>query len=513
MVETDYKLVPSKDNGNCEKKPEEPATYGYGVRHVQALLFFFSLAICYSTRAHLGVSIVAMTMDRNNDAEETRLNESLVNQTIPDLNISQVVNSSSDSAWQIYRTYDWPKSTQEMVLGAFFLGYCIMMFPFGMICQRFGGKIPLQVALLVNFATSFLTPWFVAWGGWKTLCACRVIQGLSQAGCYPALSTLLSNWVPLRERGSLSSYVYTGSGVGTIVGFQMAGLLASSRFGWPSSFWVVGVLCLIGFILLTVWGSATPDQHRSISEAEKAYIMGDIGQRVVTKSRTPWRSIITSVPVWSTFVCHVGSALCFVFFFTQVPTYMYAILKFNIRNSGLLSSLPYISAFFTCVLCGFLTDYTINRNIVSIKTARIASTIIACCPAACLALVSYTTNTVLAVACFVISMSTHTAMHTGWVVNYMDLSPNFSATLMASGNTLANILVVLLPVLVSQVVTDVNDVIQWRIMFFLISGLTLVTTMVFVCFMSPDVQPWNDDAGEKDAEDVKVEKQNEKLKS
>lgn len=48
-------------------------------------------------------------------------------------------------------------------------------------------------------------------GGWRALAGCRVAQGLSQAGYYPALHSLLARWVPLSERGSLSSYVYTGN--------------------------------------------------------------------------------------------------------------------------------------------------------------------------------------------------------------------------------------------------------------------------------------------------------------
>lgn len=48
-------------------------------------------------------------------------------------------------------------------------------------------------------------------GGWKALCACRVLQGLTQAGLYPALQTLISSWVPVSERGSFSGYIYTGT--------------------------------------------------------------------------------------------------------------------------------------------------------------------------------------------------------------------------------------------------------------------------------------------------------------
>lgn len=43
------------------EKQEVDLHYGYGVRHVQAFLMFISLTVGYMARAHLGVTIVAMT--------------------------------------------------------------------------------------------------------------------------------------------------------------------------------------------------------------------------------------------------------------------------------------------------------------------------------------------------------------------------------------------------------------------------------------------------------------------
>lgn len=50
-----------------------------------------------------------------------------------------------------------------MVLSSFFLGYAIMTFASGVICQRWGGKIPLQIAMFINGIVSILSPWIVAW--------------------------------------------------------------------------------------------------------------------------------------------------------------------------------------------------------------------------------------------------------------------------------------------------------------------------------------------------------------
>lgn len=63
----------------------------------------------------------------------------------------------------LFQTFDWTKSIQEMVLGSFFLGYCIMTFPMGLVVQRWGGLIALQISLAVNGAVSILAPWLIDW--------------------------------------------------------------------------------------------------------------------------------------------------------------------------------------------------------------------------------------------------------------------------------------------------------------------------------------------------------------
>ncbi|XP_045518465.1 putative inorganic phosphate cotransporter [Pieris brassicae] len=510
MTLEEYKIVPTKEVlENGPEKKSVPPVYGYGVRHVQAFFIFVTYALAYLARAHLGVTVVAMTDEIRNIKENT----TIANGT--DFTFNSALNSSvtEESVWNIYRTYQWPKSTQEMVLSSFFLGYAVMTFASGIICQKWGGKIPLQIAMFVNGILSILSPWIVAWGGWKALSVCRILQGLSQGGMLPGIHTLLANWVPISERGSLSSYVYTGSGLGTVLGFQISGLLASSRFGWPSTFWTIGVLCLLGFTLMTIFSSATPYDHKTITEAEKTYIIGDSGEGTHTQPTIPWKAIFTSTPVWSAIITHIGVAVGYTFFFMQVPTYMHAILKVNVKNSGLLSSLPYVSFVICCIFFGYFSDVLVNKNILTMKNVRrLSNSVGTLGPGLCIVLVSYTENVTLAVICFVAGLGAQSAMHTGWVVNYIDLSPNYSGALMAIGNGLANFCVLVLPILVSNIVKDVTNQIQWRITMFLIGSVMILGNIIFVIFLSTDVQPWNE-RGYTDSKDNKLKNEKEVLKS
>ncbi|XP_028032737.1 putative inorganic phosphate cotransporter, partial [Bombyx mandarina] len=124
--------------------------FGFGTRHTQALVLFICLTVAYTMRAQLSVSMVAITGHAVTESElcsnvSTSENTSCVTEEI--------------SAWSVYRTYNWNKSTQEMILFAFFVGYTTMMIPMGIIAQKFGGKFPISVALFVNGVVSIISPW------------------------------------------------------------------------------------------------------------------------------------------------------------------------------------------------------------------------------------------------------------------------------------------------------------------------------------------------------------------
>ncbi|KAJ8731680.1 hypothetical protein PYW07_004844 [Mythimna separata] len=523
LQEYEYKKVPTQPI--LAEKQEIPTHYGYGVRHIQLFICFLCLLVNFVSRGHMGVTVVSMTSPikhlaviSSNLTEKYNYtnieDEADQNVTIEKIYGNLTGNNNTVGTENFHTTLDWPKSTQEMVLGSFFLGYCIMSFPSGLAVQRWGGKIPMQIALFVNGVASILTPWLTNWGGWMGVCACRIAQGLSQASIFPCIQALLAKWVPVTERGTLTSYVYTGATAGTIIAFQLSGYLSESKWGWPSTFWAIGLMCLSVFAILTIFGAESPSAHKSISEEEKTYIMGRIDDGKAKRLKIPWKAMLTSKHVWAVLATHVGCGTSFVFFLNQVPSYIHYILGVQVRSSGFLSSLPYVVSFFTCIIFGLISDFLTNRKIIKIKTARrIFNSISQVGVAVALVYVTFTSSTVIAVLCLVFSMGCHMAMNVGWIVNHIDMAPNFGGTLMMMGNMITNFCSVLQPVLVSYVVTDVYNQTQWRILFLTVAAVTVSTNAIFVIFMSADLQPWNDgyqkDKGVENAQTKKDEKEKE----
>lgn len=123
-----------------------------------------------------------------------------------------------------------------------------MNVPGAQLAQRFGSKPVLFSALWISAVATLVTPAVVRLGGAEALIILRFIIGLSQGGLFPAINVLLAVWVPLKERGSMASFIYCGVPVGMLVGNSLSGILLE-RHAWPITFYVLGSIAMLFSIL------------------------------------------------------------------------------------------------------------------------------------------------------------------------------------------------------------------------------------------------------------------------
>ncbi|XP_075977489.1 putative inorganic phosphate cotransporter [Anticarsia gemmatalis] len=491
-----YQSVP-KNEKVTEPSPHIPPK-GFGVRHLQTFLLFISLTLGFTMRAQLSVLMVAMANANlescnsiGGNSTNTTINEGIENNGTIDESCHSDKNISS---WSVYRTYDWNKSTQEIITFAFFVGYTSMQLPMGLIAQKFGGKLPIMVALGVNGVLSICTPWTALIGGWVGVSASRLLQGMTQAAYYPSMHTILAKWAPLSERGRLSTYAYTGSQLGTIISFQVSGLFAGSpTLGWPASFWLFGSISLLACALLGWLGAASPHEHPRITTEELVHILeGGSADVVPKKHKTPWREILKCPAVWGQIVSHSGSAAGYLLVLTEIPLYMSGVLGVDIKRNGVYSSLPYLAMYLMALPFGYLADFASNRKLMKlVNIRRTANTIGMVVSGGFLLAFSMVNNTALAVTFLILSLGMHSGVHVGFLINQIDLAPNFAGPIMALGNMMGNLTGLLVPVVVSSIVTDVKNHRQWQIVFCIFVALQVLTNAIFVIFAKGEVQPWN----------------------
>lgn len=192
----------------------------------------------------------------------------------------------------------------------------------------------------------------------------------------------------------------------------------------------------------------------------------------------PWKSILTSWPIWALVIAQIGHDWGFFTMVTDLPKYMKDVLHFNVKQNGVWSSVPYIFMWIISMSSGWLCDWLISRKSLSLTKARKTFTTIgkltkkvlqaapiseasflsaSMGPAVFILAASYSgCDRSLAVAMFTIAMGFMGTFYCGMKVNALDLSPNFAGTIMAIVNGIGGLTGIIVPYLIGALTENVS---------------------------------------------------------
>ncbi|XP_057651895.1 putative inorganic phosphate cotransporter [Diorhabda carinulata] len=432
----------------------------FGMRHQQVICLFLLVVSAISMRVQLSVVIVAM-LDPNASSN-------------PDI-----------------RTFDW--NNKNVVLSSFFWGYITLQLFAADWARTYGAKPFLLVAMTINATAVALVPIladkFQSYG----VMASRVIQGMCQGFVFPSVSTLLGRWCHISERSRLGSWCLSGAAFGTIISLFTNGLIASSQLGWPFCFYIYGAIGYLWVLLFLFLGSSSPAQCSRISKEEKEYIESSTKIKV-NKIQVPWKSILTTRPVWILMFAQVGQIWGYNTLITEIPNYMKAVMLFDMKSNGALSSAPYIASFFCNFGFGFLADYLINHKYLTrTATRKLFNSISGIGAGTSLLILSFlpASARIPSVFMLVSAVGIQSAATGGYNLNHIDLSPNFSGTLQAMCNSVGSALSSFAPILVQLIVTDDGNKSQWQIVFIVAAMAYIIPSIAFAMFASGKRQKWD----------------------
>ncbi|KAE8741674.1 hypothetical protein FOCC_FOCC012795 [Frankliniella occidentalis] len=438
-------------------------------RYVFAVLGSIGFAIIYGLKVNLSVAIVAMV---NHTALAALAQGGADRAGAADSPAAPACSSDPGSPTESLEDgpFEWSETTQGYILASYFWGYMVTQIPGGRMAELLSAKWVMFAAVLVNAVCTLLTPPAAALHA-GALLAMRIGEGLGAGLTFPAMHVMISKWAPPDERSVLSSVIYAGTALGTVVSMLLSGVLAGA-LGWASVFYVMGGLSLAWCVLWLLLVADSPAQQRGISAAERA----NFG----------WYMLLI-----------------------ELPTYMRHILRFSIKevrawfhNAG-LSALPFLLMWFFSMFLGRLWEWSTKRGSLSTSSSRKISTVIASIvPALCLIGVSFVgCDRPFVVVLMSVAVMSVGGMFSGFLSNHIDIAPNFAGTLMAITNTFATIPGFVVPVFVGQVTNGNQTMSAWRTIFLTTVGLFICEAVVYVFLGSGEEQSWNN-----------IKKSEEKLK-
>ncbi|GBM03528.1 Putative inorganic phosphate cotransporter [Araneus ventricosus] len=469
----------------------------FQARYILTLLGFFGFFCVYALRVNLNVAMVAMVQQPR--VQDVPNHEDNVD-ACPDLvKFPHGRNSSVQSVRSTLKgEFDWDSNMQGLVLGSFYFGYVVTQIPGGVAAEKYGAKWLFGIGILITAIFSLLTPLCARWSVWALIIA-RAIEGLGEGVTYPAMHALIGRWTPKQERCLLSTIIYNGTAIGTVLSLAVSGALCETNFlgGWPSAFYVFGLFGCLWFLLWITLVYDSPDSHPRISDEELLFIQ--LGQDEIqphVKAPIPWKSILTSVHMWGLIVTHFGQNWGFYTLLTDMPTYLSNVLHFNIEKNGVISALPNLIQAFVAVIASWTADKLVASGKLKITTIRkIMNSIALYSPALCVLPVAFIgCEPVAIVVLLTMAVSLNGFIYSGFNVIHVDMSPEFAGTLMGITNCIANLPGFMAPSFVGWIVQDGHTLQNWGIVFVTTSAIFVVSGTVFNLFCTAELQPWGSNA-------------------
>ncbi|XP_063913783.1 sialin-like [Zophobas morio] len=405
--------------------------------------------------------------------------------------IIDMIVSNGSNMTEVQR-FDWNEEQKNDILGCFFWGYIVASLASGHLSEVYGTRAVLGSGLVLATICTLLTPLVTSYLSYTYLIVLRIGVGIGLGVQFSSIMPLATKWIPPTDMSKFLSTMLA-SQLGTAATLIFCGYLIKA-FGWPSVFYVTGAIgatwCLPWFYC--VYDS--PRQHPRISKEELQYLQQRVKfQTSAVPSRKPWAAILTSRPVWAiviAFTCvlfNVHSAI------NYTSLYMNQVLKFNIKANGLISSLPFIATYLSSVLSSFLADKWNKTGYLSVYAIRQIFTVGAFWVSVFSLIVQsiWGYNYIVSVVTFIIWQSSTGCHIAGCIPNAVDVTPNYSGTILGLGTSLGSIMGYMSTKIVATFIKNEQNFNQWRVFFWAAIAVNVVGAGFYYIFASTEVQEWN----------------------
>ncbi|XP_058411106.1 sodium-dependent phosphate transport protein 3 isoform X3 [Diceros bicornis minor] len=333
------------------------------LRYGLAFIMHFSNFTMITQRVSLSIAIIAMV---NSTQHHGLSNASIEGPLVDTLNNpSRSINKFNTGA----SVYEWSPETQGIIFSSISYGIILTLIPSGYLAGIFGAKQILGAGLLISSLLTLFTP-LAADFGVILVIVIRTVQGMAQGMAWTGQFTIWAKWAPPLERSKLTSIAGSGAAFGSFIILCVGGLI-SQALGWPFIFYIFGsigcVCCLLWFTVIY----DDPMHHPCISAREKEYIVSSLAQQSSSPRRSvPIKAMVRCLPLWAIFTGFFSHFWLCTIIITYLPTYISSVLHVNIRDSGVLSSLPFIAASSCTILGGQLADFLLSRNLLRLINVR-----------------------------------------------------------------------------------------------------------------------------------------------
>ncbi|KAH8276073.1 hypothetical protein KR018_000839 [Drosophila ironensis] len=391
----------------------------------------------------------------------------------------------------------WTRRQELTFPGIYYYGYVVSIILSGTLADRYSSKYLLILSHVLEAFLYLLIPdmarhSFNAVAG--NLICCGLVAGVGS----PARFKLFVTWAHPTERTSLVAFGCSGILVGTMLAYPLGCFL--SELGWEVPFYVVGVVDMT-FGLACFWlVYDSVEQHPRIKPDEIEYLQqGSLLAQQSECKGVPWRKLMCSGPVYAFLFTHMFHCYTFVVLGILMPRFLHEAMDFDLRELGLLASLPFLGALGSKAVCVLGASYVERHvgpdqnwmrrlvyGVCSLLTAAFIGVII----------MADSEDKALVLGMFVLVKTTTDLGFNCYWPTLLYIAPSFAGLLSGLANGMAHLSGFLAPLLVASVVATGTKA-EWNLGLATLMAFNVLAMVVFVLFSSTSLQSWDPSSGSK----------------
>ena len=258
----------------------------------------------------------------------------------------------------LMETFNLSAGQMGTLQSIFLLAYVPLVIPMGMMADKFGARKMNTFALFVWSLAAVLTGFAT---GLAMLIVLRLMLGIGESPAFPTCNKVISDWIPVRERGLVTAIFNSGTLLGPAIGILAASYLLE-QFPWQFSFIILGSLGFI-WLLLWIWLYYDPEKAWWLKDEERQYILENRnlietnGKPIKTAKKMTVGMLLKQKTMWGLLLSHGGTTYAMYFFLTWIPAYLMTERNLNLVHAGWFGALPYIVAMIVTILLSKFSDY------------------------------------------------------------------------------------------------------------------------------------------------------------
>ncbi|OCG11417.1 hexuronate transporter [Gilliamella sp. wkB292] len=195
-------------------------------------------------------------------------------------------NALGIMAQEIIRDLNITPKEYSYITGAFQLAYTLFQPIVGWFIDVIGLRVGFAIMVII---WSIMCILHAGAGTWFQLAILRFFMGGAESVVAPANAKVVSLWFPKKERAIANGWSMVGFSLGAMIAPPL--IYAIHQFGgWQLAFLIPGS---VGLIWAGIWlyFFSEPSKSRSISEAERKYILSDQDDTESQQNKNIWQAI------------------------------------------------------------------------------------------------------------------------------------------------------------------------------------------------------------------------------